>query len=103
LAVLDGRVSAVPIHNALKICAAEFAAFPCAMPWRRKPVSRLRYWSGTPADFKARGFKTILVYCVGPPDRDPRPRCWHYAVVKLEHDPEKWIPIFRKDHAQTKR
>ena len=22
---------------------------------------------------------------------------------ELEHDPEKWIPVFRKDHAQTKR
>jgi hypothetical protein len=21
----------------------------------------------------------------------------------LEHDPEKWIPVFRKDHAQTRR
>src|SRR6267154_2632525 len=21
----------------------------------------------------------------------------------LEHDPEKWVPVFRKDHAQTKR
>jgi urease accessory protein len=21
----------------------------------------------------------------------------------LEHDPEKWRPVFRKDHAQTKR
>jgi len=21
----------------------------------------------------------------------------------LEHDPEKWTPVFRKDHAQTKR
>jgi hypothetical protein len=21
---------------------------------------------------------------------------------KLEHDPEKWTPVFRKDHAQTK-
>jgi hypothetical protein len=21
----------------------------------------------------------------------------------LEHDPEKWEPVFRKDHAQTKR
>jgi hypothetical protein len=28
-----------------------------------------------PSDMKAEGFKTILVYCVGPPDRDPRPRC----------------------------
>jgi hypothetical protein len=23
--------------------------------------------------------------------------------VALEHDPEKWLPVFRKDHAQTKR
>jgi hypothetical protein len=21
----------------------------------------------------------------------------------LEHDPEKWVPVFREDHAQTKR
>jgi len=21
----------------------------------------------------------------------------------LEHDPEKWKPVFRKDHAQTRR
>jgi hypothetical protein len=20
-----------------------------------------------------------------------------------EHDPEKWVPVFRKDHAQTKK
>jgi hypothetical protein len=24
------------------------------------------------------------------------------AVLFLEHDPEKWEPVFRKDHAQTK-
>jgi hypothetical protein len=24
------------------------------------------------------------------------------SAMWLEHDPEKWIPIFRKDHAQTK-
>jgi hypothetical protein len=24
-------------------------------------------------------------------------------AAALEHDPEKWAPIFRKDHAQTKR
>jgi hypothetical protein len=53
--------------NALRICAADFAALSCAMPWRRKPVSQLCYWSsgGGAADFKAHGFKTILVYCVG--------------------------------------
>jgi len=25
------------------------------------------------------------------------------AEGRLEHDPEKWVPVFRKDHAQTKR
>jgi hypothetical protein len=24
------------------------------------------------------------------------------GVSSLEHDPEKWTPVFRKDHAQTK-
>jgi hypothetical protein len=24
-------------------------------------------------------------------------------AAMLEHDPEKWIPVFRKGHAQTKR
>jgi hypothetical protein len=25
-----------------------------------------------------------------------------YFGFGLEHDPEKWDPVFRKDHAQTK-
>jgi len=24
------------------------------------------------------------------------------VLTFLEHDPEKWIPVFRKDHAPTK-
>ena len=24
------------------------------------------------------------------------------VLISLEHDPEKWVPVFRKDHAQTK-
>jgi hypothetical protein len=28
------------------------------------------------------------------------PAAWHCAV--LEHDPEKWKPVFRKDHAPPK-
>jgi hypothetical protein len=24
------------------------------------------------------------------------------TTVMLEHDPEKWKPVFRKDHAQSK-
>jgi len=44
------------------------------------------------------------------PQRAPKP-VWkksHRRTVVifpdfLEHDPEKWLPVFRKDHAQTKR
>jgi hypothetical protein len=25
------------------------------------------------------------------------------ARSELEHDPEKWMPVFRKDHAPTKK
>src|SRR6266540_5442589 len=45
--------------------------------------------------------------------RGPRPRHSNHgcpwiqkpankATVMLEHDPEKWVPVFRKDHAQIK-
>jgi len=33
-------------------------------------------------------------------------RPWSVAeadVADLEHDPEKWLPVFRKDHAQNKK
>jgi hypothetical protein len=36
-----------------------------------------------------------------PPD-DRLRRAIQYSET-LEHDPEKWVPVFRKDHAQTKR
>jgi hypothetical protein len=65
------------------------------MPWRRKPTNRLNYWTtGSPSTARAAGFKTIMVYCVGPPDRDPRPRCWHNAVIPLDRLPEwPWYDI----------
>jgi hypothetical protein len=25
------------------------------------------------------------------------------AIAPLQHDPEKWEPVFGKDHAQTRR
>jgi hypothetical protein len=35
------------------------------------------------------------------------PRCKVAREIKLvvvvKHDPEKWVPVFRKDHAQIKR
>jgi hypothetical protein len=35
--------------------------------------------------------------------RQCRPAIWDHDLNALEHDPEKWKPVFRKDHAQTKR
>ena len=62
------------------------------MPWRRKPASRLRYWSGgSRSKAKADGFKCILVYCIGPPQG---PRCHHSAAKKLDDLPEwDWYDI----------
>jgi hypothetical protein len=55
------------------------------MPWRGKPNPRLNYWTnGSPSTARAAGFKTIVVYCVGPPYRDPRPRRWHNATISLD-------------------
>ncbi|MDU1496753.1 hypothetical protein, partial [Bradyrhizobium sp.] len=36
------------------------------------------------------------------PDTQIRPKADFFNGL-LEHDPEKWKPFFRKDHAQTKR
>jgi hypothetical protein len=65
------------------------------MPWRRKPETWLHYWSGgCPAASKAEGFKTILVYCVGPPRVSERPRCYHHAVLSLDDlPPWDWYDI----------
>jgi hypothetical protein len=41
------------------------------MPWRHKPVAWLEYWEG-PVNRDV-GFKTMLVYCVGPPKGKLRP------------------------------
>ena len=74
------------------ICTGRFYGAQWPMPWRRKPVSRLRYWSGgNPAASKASGFKTILVYCVGPPTGE---RCWHWSAVPLDRLPAwDWYDI----------
>jgi hypothetical protein len=63
------------------------------MPWRRKPRARFRYWTnGRPSDANARGFKTILVYCLG--DMPNGERCWHSATVPLDRLPDgDWYDI----------
>jgi hypothetical protein len=59
------------------------------MSWRRKPASHLEYWSGgTPSRTKADGFRTILVYCLGPAKpKTYHDRCHHQSSLKLD---ERW-------------
>jgi hypothetical protein len=64
------------------------------MPWRRKPARHLRYWSG-PVDQKA-GFKTVLVYCMGPAElpRGYHSRCHHNGRLLLaDLPPWDWYDI----------
>jgi hypothetical protein len=53
------------------------------MPWRRKPASWLVYWTG-PVN-RAAGFRTVIVYCLGPRHG---PRCGHSAPLKLSDLPD---------------
>ena len=39
---------------------------------------------------------------IGKPRSAAGKRNEHVGRMSLEHDPEKWAPVFRKDHAQTK-
>jgi hypothetical protein len=65
------------------------------MPWRHKPERWLEYWSGaTPTRAKAEGFKTVLIYCLGPPAGFGRQRCYHTARLSLDELPEwDWYDI----------
>ncbi|MHC2337414.1 hypothetical protein [Bradyrhizobium sp. USDA 4454] len=50
--------------------------------------------------------RLVNVFRVGRPAKPLKPRHFRLPVeqlIILEHDPEKWKPVFRKDHAQTKR
>jgi hypothetical protein len=58
------------------------------MPWRKKPVRWLRYWEG-PVNPDA-GFKTVLVYCVGPDNLrgSYHNACHHNGCLKLDELPD---------------
>jgi hypothetical protein len=57
------------------------------MPWRQKPATHLRYWNG-PVN-RAAGFKTILVYCLGPGHlQSYHERCHHNGRLKLNDLPD---------------
>jgi hypothetical protein len=52
------------------------------MPSRRKPARSLRYWEGPVR--RDNGFKTVLVYCVGPgTPRSYHDRCHHHGRLRL--------------------
>ncbi len=64
------------------------------MPWRRKPARWLRYWSG-PVD-RNTGFKTVLVYCCGPPKllNGYHSCCKHNGRIKIADLPDwDWYDI----------
>ena len=64
------------------------------MPWRRKPARHLRYWSG-PVE-RGRGFKTVLVYCMGPAalPNGYHSRCHHTGRLRLAELPHwDWYDI----------
>ena len=64
------------------------------MLWRKKPYSGLPYWTtGSPSTARAPGYTSILVFCVGPPIRDPRLRSapHHRAAAELDVHARIWI------------
>jgi hypothetical protein len=63
------------------------------MPWRRKPAHWLEYWEG-PIKRDA-GFKTILVFCLGPADlQSYHERCHHNGRLRLGDLPDwDWYDI----------
>lgn len=66
------------------------------MPWRRKPASHLQYWSGPPSKTKADGFKSILVFCLGPAElpNGYHSRCHHNGRLYLAELPDwDWFDI----------
>jgi hypothetical protein len=74
------------------------AAFIAALirhAWRRKPISWLEYWEG-PINRSA-GFKTILVYCVGPAHPATyHDACHHNGRLRLDDLPDwDWRDIKR--------
>jgi hypothetical protein len=58
-------------------------------PWRKKPASSLRHWTGRPKrDIK---IKTILVYCVGDVNGKV---CGHNSILRIANLPDwDWLDI----------
>jgi hypothetical protein len=85
------------------------------------PQNIERFWQASLGDYFS-GDSGLVYDSVGAGEQ-PGPRRWILSLPSfareppglvetlshrtrwcgLEHDPEKWVPVFRKDHAQTKR
>jgi hypothetical protein len=62
------------------------------MPWRKKPASHLRYWTG-PVNRSA-GFKTVLVHCLAELPDGRHTRCHHHGRLALADLPNwDWYDI----------
>jgi hypothetical protein len=85
---LSGPITVIHKHSRILlsvICEAAPTTLECApMPWRRKPASWLAYWKG-PVNRNA-GFRTVIVYCLGPVHRGPC--CGHSAPLRLADLPD---------------
>jgi hypothetical protein len=61
-----------------------------------------------PADSRSKNGVASLAYVAGIHVlmQCPKAKTWMAgtspAMTALKHDPEKWKPVFRKDHAQSK-
>src|SRR5271154_7451444 len=71
------------------------------LPSRKRAIAVERALSGSPLSSIA-----VVMAAITPPSVFVvvmvtlyRP----FVLAGLEHDPEKWMPVFRKDHAPTKK
>jgi hypothetical protein len=63
-------------------------------------------WNGGVARICRPPLCPIQIRPVARPGKHPGGDRDHVKLMRgarLEHDPEKWEPVFRKDHAQTRR
>jgi len=86
-----GPLAQRSLENPGRLCIGEFRLAATA---RRTASSRPRSLSTT--SLKARKF------CRSSNCNSPAAVNFRNMIPPLEHDPEKWKPVFRKDHAQTK-
>src|SRR6202163_3598968 len=67
-------------------------------------LSLMRIWSSSTSTKSMSDGRQVAENMVGKTSRrELRDEMRPIQSETLEHDPEKWKPVFRKDHAQTRR